>query len=183
MNQFLNEIRRIFQPKTGQDVSAAVRVSWFLLQPLLLRCRVNPFSFTRVAALRLYGARVGQGVTIRPGVRVKFPWKLTVGDRCSIGEDAWIDNMEQVVLGDRAVVSQGAYLCTGNHDWRQPDRPLTAQPITVEADAWVGARANIGPGITIGRGSLVSLGTTVTRDLAPETIAYASWQEKKILKK
>ena len=163
--EVLSEVRRIFAPAAGRERSVLTRVGWFLLQPSLLTCKSNPFSFTRVAALRLFGAEIGRDVVIKPGVRVKFPWRLKMGDRSAIGEDAWLDNMVDVELGPGAVISQGAYLCTGNHDWSKPDRPLTARPITIEQDAWVGAQVNVGPGVVVGQGSIVSLGVTVVKDV------------------
>lgn len=169
----------MFKPKTGQDKPAALRIGWFLLQPYLLSNRVNPFSGPRVAALRLFGAEIGDGVTIRPGVKVKFPWLLKVGNNVSIGEDAWLDNMEQVTLGDRVVVSQGAYLCTGNHDWNSKDRRLTAQPITVEENTWIGASTRLGPGITIGRDCIVSLGATVVKDVEAGSLVFHQTVVKK----
>ena len=170
--QITDEVARVFRPKTGQDKPALLRIGWFMLQPYLLSSRINPFSGPRVAVLRLFGADIGDGVTIRPGVKVKFPWKLKVGDNASIGEDAWLDNMEQVTLGDRVVVSQGAYLCTGNHDWDSEDRRLTALPITVEENTWIGASTRLGPGITIGRDSIISLGCTVVKDVEPGSLVF-----------
>jgi putative colanic acid biosynthesis acetyltransferase WcaF len=120
--------------------------------------------------LRAFGAKIGRNVIIKPGIHVKYPWFLEVGDNVWLGERAWIDNFVPVVIGANACVSQGAYLCTGNHDWSDPGMGLIVKPITVEDGAWVGAFARIGPGVTVGREAIVTLGSVLLKDAAPRGI-------------
>jgi len=138
--------------------SGLVCAAWFFLGLPILRSTWIPFSAVRVWLLRILGANIGDGVVIKPGVRVKYPWRLKVGDHAWIGEDAWIDNLEQVTIGAHACVSQGVYLCTGNHDWSDPAFGLIVKPIVIEDCSWVGARATVGPGVTVGEGAIVSAG-------------------------
>jgi len=144
-----------------------VRALWLVVEALVL---LNPvvvsYGFKRWV-LRRFGATIGRGVLIKPGVHVKYPWRLAVGDHCWLGERAWLDNMEDVVLGSNVVVSQGAYLCTGNHDWSDPVMPLAPRPIRVGDGAWIGAFAKVGPGLTIGEGSVLSLGAVALSDTEP----------------
>jgi putative colanic acid biosynthesis acetyltransferase WcaF len=119
------------------------------------------------AVLRLFGARVGRGVVVKPRVRIKFPWRLRVGDHSWIGEDAWLDNLAEVELGANVCVSQGAYLCTGSHDRRKPTFDLITKPIRVEDGAWVGARALLLGGVVIGKGAVVGAGSVVKDAVAP----------------
>lgn len=109
----------------------------------------------------MFGARVGTGVVIKPHVRVKFPWRLSVGDHSWIGEGVWIDNLDEVSIGSHCCISQGAYLCTGNHRWDRGSFNLETTPIRIEDQSWVGAGACIGPGVTIAEGSVVTLGSRV----------------------
>lgn len=125
-----------------------------------------PGSAWRVSLLRAFGARIGRGVVIKPGVRVKFPWRLEVGDHSWIGESAWIDNLAPVEIGAHCCVSQGAYLCTGNHDWADERFALRAQPIRLHERVWVGAFARIAPGSVLGPGCVVSLGSVASGTLA-----------------
>lgn len=90
-------------------------------------------SGVKVALLQAFGAKVGQRVRIKPGVRVKFPWRLTVGDHVWIGEDTWIDNLDEVTIESNVCISQGVYLCTGNHDWGHPHFALRTGPIHLES--------------------------------------------------
>jgi putative colanic acid biosynthesis acetyltransferase WcaF len=144
-----------------------VRAVWLIVEALVL---LNPVIVSyplKRGLLRLFGARIGEGVLIKPGLHVKYPWRLTVGDDCQLGERAWIDNMEDVVLASDVIVSQGAYLCTGNHDWTDPVMPLAPRPINVEHGAWIGAFAKVAPGTTIGTGSVLSLGAVALSDTEP----------------
>jgi putative colanic acid biosynthesis acetyltransferase WcaF len=141
------------------------QVGWFFLGLPLLRLSLLPSSSFRVKLLRFFGARVGEGVAIKPGVRVKFPWKLTIGNHCWLGEDCWIDNLASVALGNDVCISQGAYLCTGNHDWTDPSFGLMVRSIRLENGAWVGARAVIAPGVVLGECAIAAAGSVVVRNI------------------
>jgi putative colanic acid biosynthesis acetyltransferase WcaF len=115
--------------------------------------------------LRLFGTRIGAGVVIKPGVRIKFPWLLSLGDRSWIGEDASIDNLARVDIGRNVCISQAAYLCTGNHDWSDPAFGLLVKPIALGDGSWIGARCVVCPGVKIGEGGIAAAGSVVTRDI------------------
>ncbi|MEI9973820.1 MAG: WcaF family extracellular polysaccharide biosynthesis acetyltransferase [Ignavibacteriota bacterium] len=127
----------------------------------ILRFPLLPSSAARRGLLRLFGARIGRGVVIKPGVRVKYPWLLASGDHCWLGEDCWIDNLAQVTLGSNVCISQGAYLCTGNHDWSDPAFGLMVRQISIEDGAWICARAVLGPGASVGECAVVTAGSVV----------------------
>jgi putative colanic acid biosynthesis acetyltransferase WcaF len=136
----------------------------------------------RVRLLRMFGAKIGNGVVIKPRVTVKFPWRLSVGDYAWIGEGVWIDNLANVSIGEQCCLSQGAYVCTGSHDWTSPRFELITKPVTIEPEAWICARATISPGVCIGRGAVVGLGVVITQDVAPWSI-FKSSAAQKILKR
>ncbi len=141
------------------------QAAWFFLGLPLLRSSVLPSSGLRVRLLRAFGARIGSGVVLKQEVNVKYPWHLVVGDHCWIGEGAWIDCLTTVRLGSNVCVSQGAYLCTGNHDWKDPHFGLVVSPIQVNDGAWVGARSILTPGVVLGEGAIAAAGSVVTRDI------------------
>ena len=156
---------------------AVVELAWIIVQALLVSSFV-PGSAHRRVLLRAFGARIGAGVVIKPGVRVKFPWRLAVGDHSWLGECAWIDNLAEVRIGSNACVSQGAYLCTGNHDWTSPTFDLVVAPIVIGDGAWVGARAVVGPGVTIGRTAVLGLGAVANRDVGEGRMRVAVSEER-----
>ncbi len=141
------------------------QLAWFFVGLPLLRCSVLPSSTFRVSLLRIFGAKVGDGVVIKPGVRVKYPWRLAIGNDCWLGEDCWIDNLAAVEIGNNVCVSQSAYLCTGNHDWTDPAFGLMARSIVLRDGSWVGAKALITPGRMLGEGAIASAGSVVTGDI------------------
>jgi putative colanic acid biosynthesis acetyltransferase WcaF len=145
--------------------SFLVMALWHFLGYPLVRSNLIPVSRVKCAVLRLFGAKIGRGVYAKPGLRVKFPWYLTVGDYCWLGEDAWIDNLAPVRIGSHVCVSQSAYLCTGNHDWTTPNMKLFRRPIVLEDGSWVGARATVCPGVTLREGAIAAAGSVVTRDI------------------
>lgn len=147
--------------------SALWQIAWFLLGLPVLRNALLPFSGIRVKLLRVFGARIGTGVVIKPGVRVKYPWRLTVGDHCWIGEDCWIDNVADVHIASNVCLSQASYLCTGNHDWTDPAFALTAHPIHINEGAWIGAKAIVCPGVTVCEGAIVAAGAVAARTVRP----------------
>jgi putative colanic acid biosynthesis acetyltransferase WcaF len=140
-----------------------------VVQALLVRSFV-PGSRHRRLLLRLFGASIGDAVVIKPGLRVKFPWRLRVGDWAWLGEDVWIDNLAEVTIGAHAVVSQGAYLCTGSHDWNRESFDLIVRPIIVGDKAWICACAVVAPGTIVGEGAVVGLGAVVAGALRDWTI-------------
>ena len=145
---------------------ALVEALWLLVQGLFVATWL-PGSALRVLLLRLFGARIGAGVRLKPGLRVKFPWRLCVGDHAWLGENVWLDNLAEIRIGDHCCVSQGAHLCTGSHDWTREGFDLVTRPIRLEDQSWICARAVVGPGVRVGQGAVLALGSVATHDLAP----------------
>jgi putative colanic acid biosynthesis acetyltransferase WcaF len=155
-----------FNPRQGLDRgrSTSVEALWYLVKcALFLTPLPFPSSWKR-GVLRYFGAQVGRGVVIKPRVNIHFPWKLSVGDFAWIGEEVFILNFEPVSIGAHCCLSQRAFLCTGNHDYRQPDFPYRNRPITIEDGAWVGAQSFVAPGVVIGCEAVIAAGSVVTRD-------------------
>lgn len=138
------------------------RTAWFFLGEPIVASGWMPLSSVRVLLLRAFGAKVGEGVVIKPRVRVKHPWFLTIGNDCWIGEDCWIDNLTEVRLGNDVCLSQGAYLCTGNHNWSDPAFGLIVKPIECKDGSWAAARTLLSPGTVLGRGAIAAAGSVVS---------------------
>ncbi len=142
--------------------SSPWRAAWFLLGSPLFRSHLLPSSALRVTLLRLFGARIGQRVVIRHDVNVKYPWHLVVGDDCWIGERVWIDSLTTVRIGNDCCLSQGAYLCTGNHNWSDPGFGLMIAPIQLNDGAWAGALSILTPGAVLGNGAVAAAGSVIS---------------------
>lgn len=141
---------------------------FFFLSPLPWPTRL------KCAILRLFGAKVGVGVNIKPRVNIHFPWKLELGDWCWIGEEVFILNFEPVRIGAHACLSQRAFLCGGNHDYRDPTFRYRNGPITVDDGAWLGAQVFVAPGVTIGNHAVITAGSVVTQNQPARMICSGS---------
>lgn len=144
--------------------SLLFRSLWHIVNALFLQNPLNPSSRLKIAFLRLFGARIGEGVVLKPSINVKFPWNLEVGDYSWIGENAWLDSLAPIKIGSNACISQGGYFCTGNHDWTDPAFGLIVKGITIEDGAWIGARATVLPGVTVKSHSIVAAGSVIAKD-------------------
>lgn len=143
---------------------------WWLAQALLIGLSPQPFHGWRAAVLRAFGAKVGQGVRIRPSARVTYPWKVSIGDNAWIGDRAELYSLETIEIGDNACVSQDCYLCTGSHDHRTIDFAYDCRPIRIGAESWLAAGCFVGPGVTVGAAAVIGARSMVLRDVAPARI-------------
>lgn len=142
---------------------------WAAVEILVLSNPWQPSSKLRRIALRAFGATVGSGVVIRPRTRVRFPWKLTIGDRSWIGEGVWLHNQAQISIGSDAVISQEAFLTTGSHAIRT-DMGLLLSPIVIDDGVWVTSRCIVLGGSIIGRSSVIAPGEVVRSAIPPNVI-------------
>ena len=115
--------------------------------------------------LRIFGSKVGNGVVIKPLVRIKNPWRLTIGNFCWIGEDVWIDNIENVTIGNNVCLSQGAVLSTGNHDYTKSDFPPRYDKIIIEDGVWICAKAIVCPGVVCKSHSVLTVNSVATKNM------------------
>lgn len=146
------------------------RAIWYIFNILFFLNPLFPFSGAKCAILRWFGAKVGKGVIIKPSVNIKYPWRLTIGDHCWIGEKVWIDNLSDVSLGDNVCLSQGAMLLTGNHNYKRPAFDLMIGDIHLEEGSWIGAQTTVCPGVRVGSHAILSVGSVATSDLEAYTI-------------
>ncbi len=147
---------------------------WYLAKCVFLLSPLPWPNRWRIALLRSFGAKIGTGVVIKPRVNVHFPWKLVLGDHVWIGEEVFMLNFEEIRIGSHACISQRAFLCAGNHDFRDPSMSYRNRPITIGDGAWVGAQCFVGPGVTIGSEVVVTAGSVVVRDLPPAMVCVGN---------
>jgi putative colanic acid biosynthesis acetyltransferase WcaF len=161
-----------FDAEKGLDRgrSKGFLAGWYLLKCVfLLSAWPWPMGLKR-CLLRAFGARIGEGVVIKPRVNVHFPWKLEVGDHAWIGEEVFILNFEPVKIGAQACISQRAFLCTGNHDYRDPQFTYRNAPIMIGSGAWIGAGVFVGPGVEVGEEAVAAAGSVITKNVPANTI-------------
>lgn len=138
---------------------------WWLARSLLFASWLPIPSNLKVTTLRLFGAKIGQGVVVRSRVNITMPWRLEIADHVWIGDEVLILSLAEVKIGSNVCLSQRAFLCTGSHDFSKEGFDLITKPITIGNSCWVCAQAFIGPGVTMGDGSRCLAGAVVVRDV------------------
>ncbi len=146
------------------------RMLWYAVSLLVFQSYLFPGSTLKQLILRIFGARLGSGVIIKPSVLIKYPWFLEIGAHSWIGEKAWIDNLTMVKIGSHVCLSQGAMLLTGNHDYKKSGFDLEVQPITLGDGVWIGARAVVCPGVVCKSHAVLGVGSVATKELKEYTI-------------
>jgi putative colanic acid biosynthesis acetyltransferase WcaF len=161
--------------KHGPSFSLAnrlARVVWNFVWWTLFLPSSRPLHAWRGFLLRVFGAEIGRDCHIYPGAKIWAPWNLSCAEQVGIADGAILYNQARISIGANAVISQGAHLCTGTHDYESSGFELIAYPITIGSHAWIAAEAFIHPGITIGEGAVIGARSVVTRSM-PEWMVCA----------
>jgi putative colanic acid biosynthesis acetyltransferase WcaF len=161
-------------PPDFRGRSAVIVQLWWIVQAIVFRCSPQVLFGFRRWLLRLFGARVGVGVLIRPSARFTYPWKVQIGDYAWIGDDVVVYSLGEISIGKNAVVSQRSYLCAATHDYRSPDFKMYALPIVIEEQAWLATDVYVAPGVTIGKGAVVGARSSVFTDMPPMMVSFGS---------
>lgn len=165
---------RFHLPPGFRGRSALVVQIWWLVQSTLFAMSPQFMYGWRLFLLRLFGARIGADVLIRPSVRVTYPWKVTLGDRVWIGDHAELYSLGEIEIGNDVVISQKSYLCAATHDHSKPTFDMVDRKITIGDQAWIATDVFIAPGVRVGRGALVGARSSVFSDLPEGMICLGS---------
>lgn len=166
----VQDLKSFVLPRDFRGRSAWFVQLWWLVQASLFRCSPQVLYGWRRFLLRLFGAKIGEGVIIRPTVEITYPWKLTIGDYSWVGDYATLYTLGEIVIGDNACVSQHCYLAGAGHDYTKPTFDMVASRIVVEPEAWLATRVFVAPGVTVGRGAVVGACSVVVNDVPPMMI-------------
>ena len=131
----------------------------------------KPLNAWRLFWLRVFDAKIHGTPFVHQRARIAVPWNLTMHDRACLGDRANAYSLGPIEIGARATIAQEAYLSTGSHDFDAPNMPLVTAKITIGEDAFVGARAFVLPGVTIGPRAIIGACSVVTSDVPENVIA------------
>jgi putative colanic acid biosynthesis acetyltransferase WcaF len=161
-------------PPNFRGRSAFAVQLWWLVQATFFAWSPQFLYGWRRFLLRLFGARIGQKVLIRPSVRITYPWKLTIGDYAWIGDDVELYTLGEIKIGAHSVISQRCYLCTGSHDYSRPTFDIYVQPIHIADQVWLASDVFVAPGVEIGEGAVVGVRSTILHNLPGGMICYGN---------
>jgi putative colanic acid biosynthesis acetyltransferase WcaF len=135
----------------------------------------------RLRLATFFGLKTNGGVSLYPTANIWAPWNISMGMHVAIDDSVYLYSAAKIKIGTKVAISREAFICTASHDISKPNRPLVVAPITVEDGVWIGARAIILPGVTIGEGAVVGAGSVVTKDVEPWTVVGGN--PAKVIKK
>jgi putative colanic acid biosynthesis acetyltransferase WcaF len=174
----VQDLRRFRAPTGFRGKPAWFVQLWWFVQATLFRPSPMFMYAWRNLLLRLFGASIGVGVRVRPSAHVTYPWKVKIGDWSWIGEEAVIYSLEEIVIGAHVSISHRCYLCAGNHDYTKPDFPYvldaTKTRICIQDETWLANDVFVGPGVTIGKGSVVGARSNVFSSLPAMMVCYGT---------
>jgi putative colanic acid biosynthesis acetyltransferase WcaF len=147
-------------------------VLWFVVNAIFFNSYFPITTSVKCFILRVFGAKVGVKVMIKPKVNIKYPWLLTIGDYVWIGEEVWIDSLAEVFIGNNACLSQGVMLLTGNHDYTCSTFDLRVGKIVLEEGVWIGAKSVVCPNVTCHSHAVLAVNSVAVKDLE----AYGIYQ-------
>lgn len=162
----LFDVNRTFK----RGCSPLVEAAWYFCKVAFIMSPWPWPSGLKRMLLRLFGAKVGRGVVLRPKLNINMPWRLQIGDHSWIGEEVYLLSLDRISIGSNSCISQRAFLCTGNHDYRDEYFSFKGAPITIGDGAWVGAAVFVGPGVEIGDETIITAGSVVLKSLPAEMV-------------
>ena len=155
-----------------------LRFFWYFINVIFFKSSFFPFNFLKIFLLQLFGCSIGKGVVIKPNVNIKYPWKLSLGNYVWIGERVWIDNLDNVMIGNHVCISQGAMLICGSHNYKQKSFDLLTKEITINDGVWIGAKSIILPGVVAESHAILSAGSVISKNLESFTLYKGNPAEK-----
>lgn len=166
------DLRRYDQSWFDRGRSGWLILVWWFVQAIAFPLTLHNAHGIRCALLRLFGAKLGKDVRIRPTARFTYPWKVEIGDYTWIGDDVVIYSLDQIKIGSHCVISQECYLCTGSHDFNDPAFGLKTAPIVIGNGVWVATDCFIAQGVVIGANTVIGARSSVLKSI-PEN--YLAW--------
>lgn len=142
-----------------------MRFTWYYINIIFFKSSFFPFNFLKIFLLQLFGCTVGKGVIIKPNINIKYPWKLKLGNHVWICEMVWIDNLDNVVIGNNVCISQGAMLICGSHNYKNQSFDLITKEIIIKEGVWIGAKSIILQGVIAESHAILSAGSVISKNL------------------
>lgn len=170
----VQQLNKFQLPKNFRGKNAFIVQLWWLVQGLFFKTSPQFLYGYRRWLLRLFGAKIGKNVILRPSVKITYPWKISIGDYSWIGDDVNLYSLGEIEIGKNVVVSQKSYLCTGSHDYLKPNFPIFSKKIVIKDQCWIATDVFISPGVTVEEGTIVGSRSSVYNNLPSNKICIGT---------
>jgi putative colanic acid biosynthesis acetyltransferase WcaF len=170
----MQDLNNFKLPKDFRGRNAFVVQLWWIVQGTLFRMSPQFLYGFRRSILRVFGAKIGKKVIVRPTVRITYPWKVSIGDYSWIGDDVVLYSLGHIAIGKNVVISQKSYLCAASHDYLKEDFPIFAKKVTIKDACWLATDVFVAPGVTIHEGTVVGSRSSVYKDLIGNKICMGN---------
>jgi putative colanic acid biosynthesis acetyltransferase WcaF len=161
-------------PNDFRGKSKVIVQLWWLIEKTLFAWSPQFLYSWRRFLLRLFGAKIGKGVLLRPSVRVTYPWKVSIDDYTWVGEDCILYSLGNITIGSHVAIAHGVYFNTGLHDYKSENFDIGAKPVIIEDQSWITNDVYIAPGVTIGKGCVIGARSSVMKSMPEGYICYGS---------
>jgi putative colanic acid biosynthesis acetyltransferase WcaF len=158
------------QESFSRGRSNVVVLLWWFVQGTIFRFSLHQMYSWRSMLLRLFGAKIGKKVKVRPSAKFTYPWKVAIDDFSWVGDFVEFYSLDTITVGKHCVISQNSYLCTGSHDLTDIHFGLLTKPILIKDGVWVASDVFVYPGVILEEMSVVAARSTVTNNVPAEEI-------------
>jgi putative colanic acid biosynthesis acetyltransferase WcaF len=155
---------------------------WWLADSLFFRPSPQIFYGWRRFLLRLFGAKIGKRVIIRPSAKITYPWKISIGDYSWIGDDVCLYSLGEIHIGKNSVISQRSYLAAASHNYNSESFEIFSKSILIEDEVWLATDVFIGPGVVVGKGAVIGARSSVFKSVEGDFV-YAGNPLRQIKKR
>lgn len=167
-------LKKFNLPKNFRGKNAFVVQLWWIIQATFFRASPQFMYSWRRFLLRLFGAKIGKKVIVRPTVKITYPWKVKIGDYSWIGDEVNLYSLGEIEIGKNVVISQKCYICTGSHNYLEKDFPIYAKKIIIKNQCWLATDVFVAPGVTIGKQAVIGARSSVFKSIPENKICVGS---------
>lgn len=159
-NKYMSKVKRRLNAIWTEYVCAKLRVTGYI-----------PFHHARRFVYRMFGIKIGKGSTIHMFATFYNPWNIRIGNDTIIGEWAVLDGRAPLIIGDHVDIASNVMIYNAEHDVHSENfTHAHMNKVEIGDYVFIGPRAIILPGVTLGRGAVVAAGAVVTKDVGALTI-------------
>lgn len=147
---------------------------WWLVQSIFFTTSPQFMYGYRRFILRLFGAKIGKKVIIRPSVKITYPWKVVIGDYSWVGDDVVLYSLGDIEIGKNVVISQKSYICAASHDYLDVSFSIFSKKVKIDDNCWLATDVFVAPGVFINKGSVIGARSSVYKNIPANKVCLGN---------